>query len=156
MKYGQSRPACGNPGGRPCADCLLGLEDSWDWRSHFQTRLNCPLPTRNGNQYLHKFGCHDECDESGVSLVKSLVRSFFTSKSMRWASHSLPGHIVAFGLVAGLALFIALGLQLRALGELDLSNLAWLALFCFGGSMVCGALFWFTVTGPLIARRRGP
>ena len=89
-----------------------------------------------------------------------MATSFLRSPFMHWACRSLTGHTVLWGLGAGLPLFAAFFITALLNGDLNLSNggltggdVMFYLVPCVIGGSVCGGLFWFTVTHPLLAKR---
>lgn len=89
-----------------------------------------------------------------------MATSFLRSPFLHWACRSLTGHIVLWGLGSGLPLFAAFLIAAISRGDLNPSrvglirgDLLFYLLPCVIGGAVCGVLFWFTVTRPLLAKR---
>jgi hypothetical protein len=85
-------------------------------------------------------------------MTASLLRSPF----MNWACRSLIGNIVLLELTLGLATFIVFCAKAYSDGDLSGSDVMFFAALGAIGGLVAGTLFWFGLSRPLLAGRKGP
>jgi hypothetical protein len=78
-----------------------------------------------------------------------IVRNRF----FKWSSSSLIGHLAIFQLLCALPLFIWSLATMKSEGTLTMGSVLRMALVCSTLVAVAAALFWYSVSSPLIKSR---
>ncbi|MDR3447600.1 hypothetical protein [Dyella sp.] len=85
-----------------------------------------------------------------------MAASSSRSPFMNWARRSLIGNIVLLELTLGPATFVVFCAKAYSDGDLSRGDLVFFAVLSAIGGLATGALFWFGLSRPLLARRKGP
>jgi hypothetical protein len=89
-----------------------------------------------------------------MSIVRKQARPFFVVTFLKWASHSMVGHVVMMLVCVSIPSFAVLvGLD-RADGRLTLFRALYSAVLVSAGGAVGAVIFWYAVSSPLIERQR--
>ena len=73
---------------------------------------------------------------------------------LKWASHSLIGHVVLFQIGVTFPMLFTFSDSMYLDGVLAFGRVLRVLFLTVGGGLVVAMLFWYTVSRPLIGRRK--